>query len=42
MLEREMSDDLNLEEAVPELDFSVSDTLVRVEWKKAGFDAHKL
>lgn len=39
MLEREASDDLNLEEEVPELDFTVSDTLVSVGWKKSGFHA---
>lgn len=42
MLERTKTEGLNLEEAVPELEFTVSDTTVRVEWKKSGFDALEL
>ena len=42
MIEREKTDDLNLNDAASELKLSVADTSVRVLWKKPGFDALEL
>jgi hypothetical protein len=42
MIEREKPDDLNLNNAQPELKISVADTAVGIAWKKSGFDALEL
>lgn len=42
MIEREKSEGLNLNDAVPDLKLTAIDTQVSVEWKKTNFDALEL